>query len=76
MARLDDLKDKYSRDKWPMYSTFYIIKGVSGRLLIAERVYATYDSPDWYDHEYLTPQEALWMHTYSDVKLRWGTELG
>lgn len=75
--KLLELRDKYSRDKWPMYSSFYIVRGrLSGKLLISERVYSSYDKPDWYDFEYLTEEEASWMNANSDVKFRWGVKIG
>lgn len=46
----------------PSYSSFHIRKGmISGRWFLAERSYPSFESPDWYDHEYLDDDEVIYL---------------
>lgn len=66
---LKALADKFSRDKWEMYCTFHLKKKTRGDgYVIGERVYATYDRPDWNYYDSLSATEAQWMNEHSDVK--------
>lgn len=67
--KLENLKEKYNIENWPQYSSFYLSSTSKGAYYyVSERIYASYDKPDWFFHEMLTLEEANWLNENSDLK--------